>query len=169
MKTKVAGVEHWLLPQEFHRLGEESLRATAERLYSRLFPQPPPLVTAKFLGNTPAGHFQYRYPRSVAEERGKVGGRLFFYKACLNVGNQSIDKVEFGERVLTPSLPDTADFGWLTYAEMQQAVPKQLWPVLRKTLYTDELVNIDKLVDRQKSKFHRYTNRLKKFEASVAN
>lgn len=171
IKTKVAGVESWLLPQEFHPFGQESLRATAERLYSQLFPEPPPLMTAKFLGNSPAGHLEYLYPRSVAEERGKIGRRLFFYKAYLNVGTESIDKVAFGERIVTPILnsSDTSDFAWLTYNEVQQAVPNKLWSALRRILYTDELINIDKLLNKEKSKFNRYTNRVKLFEASVAN
>lgn len=76
----------WQFPQG-KWLPEESMRQTAERVGDRAVGR----VNRWYVGNAPAGHFQYEYPGDVQTKRNNFGAKTFYYRAKLVEGNIKLE------------------------------------------------------------------------------
>lgn len=166
-KIKFGSEEHWLFPQEAHQQGE-SLRGTAERIVQDWFPSKNGecSIHVKFLGNSPAAYYTYRYPPKVAEERGKQGVRLFLFKCDLDRNHCAHGAMEgtIGDRLLKPNVK--GDYAWLTREEIEKRMPARYWNSIGKAMFVEKLASIEELMANKRSKLSLMTRRLKKLEAS---
>nr|CAH7728001.1 unnamed protein product [Callosobruchus chinensis] len=96
--------KHYLLPQGILQAGE-TLRQAAERVLKQSCG---PDLGAQIYGNAPCGFYKYKYPKSVIEETGVVGAKVFMYFARYTKG-QIKDKA--------------LDFKWLDRTELQKSLP----------------------------------------------
>ncbi|KAI2796494.1 39S ribosomal protein L46, mitochondrial [Blomia tropicalis] len=167
--------QHWLFPTELYNPHlDKSLRSTAERSLEQLYPDNLDSLNVKFLGNVPATYYWYRYPKSLSDEKnGMVGARIFLFKANLDsicAKTNPLIKGKFGERQLQPKIDKSvSDYGWLTRTELSKELPTKYWGTISKVIYTDELVNLDSLMQQSDKKFSRMSNRLRKIENKIAN
>ena len=124
----------------------------------------------KFLGNSPAGYYSYRYPKAISEQRsGALGARIFFFKANLdpNYYSHPALKGTFGERILAPSDSTNVEYSWATRPELAKQLPAKYWSSLERFIYPDELVDLEALMQQSKRKIARLSNRLQKLESKI--
>lgn len=107
IKQKLGNDYRWILPQGIRR-EEENLRETAERIIKEMCQDKLQVV---MMGNAPAGHYKYKYPKA-ARSNGILGAKVFFFKAQLRKG-------EISEEILEQN-PNITDYCWATRKELKE-------------------------------------------------
>lgn len=110
----------WTLPEKDWQEGE-SLRETAERALKDCVKIPETPV--RILGNAPWGVHTVKYPKSVRQNVGYDGAKIFFFKAQLK------------EKKWTPS---SSDYLWLGREELRDHLPNDYLHSVQKFLIDED-------------------------------
>lgn len=98
--------DRWILPNGAHAQGE-TMRQTAERVLHECCGEN---LKVQFYGNAPCGFFKFKYPKSVRDESGVQGEKVFFYKAHLTGGNLTSSSV-------------LQDYKWVARNQLNSTLP----------------------------------------------
>lgn len=171
VKSHFGKDEHWVFPQQLHQPGE-SLRNTAERILENHFPSKLQngnkySVNVKFLGNAPSCYYSYRYPSDIAEEKQKLGLKMFLFKCELDRNKEKHESLKgpVGNRVLVPKVDN---FMWLTRDELKTQMPERYWDTISNAIFVESLANLDEIVANRRTRLSYLTRRLQKIEASAS-
>ncbi|XP_067141057.1 large ribosomal subunit protein mL46 [Centruroides vittatus] len=108
IKQKLGNDYRWLLPQSVRR-EDENLRETAERIVKEMCQDK---LQITMMGNAPAGHYKYKYPKAE-RNHGILGAKVFFFKAQVRKG-------EITKEELLQQNPNVKDYCWATRSELKE-------------------------------------------------
>ncbi|RWS06567.1 hypothetical protein B4U79_14993 [Dinothrombium tinctorium] len=144
-KFKLCNNELWGLPRTKHREGE-TLRQTIDRIVSSLSKDSD--LEVKVLGNAPCAVLKKNYSKKVQSqiESGKIGYKVFFFKADLIKGNVDTNKCD--KDLMT-------DFAWLNRNECQHLLPREYWNTISNSLFMEALdpITVERVINKLKRKF----------------